>query len=258
MTARRLASRVLLALMLALPVAGKAGTAGACTVTTENASAEARSVPAVNAWYGYAVRARGAVPDCLDWPVEELNAAVEANGRFVEPGGWDAVLTRLGAISAQRYIRYWSQRRGRWRGLFDDAAALSAPAATATRADFLPAELEAGRTLYLKQRPNGAEQDTVMRLDVLERSPERLVVVMENVDHMPVVFFYSVQPSQTRLAIIIEAESVNTFSYRSVMGLDLELGPFLRRVGNSMRHRSVALFRYIAGIPTDLEPPAAL
>ncbi len=229
----------------------------ACLDPIHGEPGEVSSLPEIAVWYGDTVRLGGAVPDCLDWPVEELNAAIETNGRFVEPGGWDAVLARIGAVSAQKEIRYWSWSRSRWRELLADSAALSAPDPAAMRADFLPAELEPGRTLYLRQRPNGAEHDAVLRMEVVERSSDRLVIDVENANGVPVNFLLRVQPAQTRLAIIIEAEPDNHFRYRSLMGLDLELGPFLRGLaGDSLRHRSVAIFRYIAGIPTDQEPHA--
>ena len=89
----------------------------ACSNAIPGEAVEIGSLPEIAVWYGDAVRRRGAVPDCLGWPVDELNAVIEANGRFVEPGGWDAVLARFGAISAQREISYWSWSRSRWRDL---------------------------------------------------------------------------------------------------------------------------------------------
>lgn len=229
----------------------------ACSNAIPGAPVAVSSLPEIAVWYGDEVRRRGAVPGCLDWPVEELNAAIEANGQFEEPGGWDAVLRRIGAISAQKDIRYWSWSRRRWRDLLTDADALSAPDPAASRPDFLPADLEPGRALYFRQRPNGAEHDVVLRMEVVERNPDRLVINLENAGDVPVNFLLRVRSSQTRLAIVIEAEPDDRFRYRGVMGFDLELGPFLRGVaGGSLRHRSVAIFRYIAGIQTDLEPHA--
>ena len=70
----------------------------------------------------------------------------------------------------------------------------------------------------------------MLRLEVVERTPDRLVIDLENADSVRVNFLLRLRPSQTRMAIIIEAEPNDRFRYRGVMGLDVDLGPFLRSV----------------------------
>jgi hypothetical protein len=53
----------------------------------------------------------------------------------------------------------------------------------------------------------------------------------------------------------IDAEAPGRYRYYTVTRLTGKL-PF-GVTGASMINRAVALYRYIAGIPTDLEPPAA-
>ncbi len=245
-----------LVLSLTLLLRPDAATA-ACGNLFNDVRAEVASLLETRAWYGGALRRHAAVPECLGWALDDLNAAMEANGRFVEPGGWNAVLRRIGAISTQTEIQYWSASRGRWRQLLDDAAALLSDDPAAARGDFLPVELQAGRTLYLRQRANGDDNDVVMRLRIHERTADRLVIGLENAGAVPVHPLVRIDPAATRVALMIEHEGGGRFRYRSLMALDLELGPFLPYlVEKSLRHRSVALFRFVAGIPTDLEPHA--
>ena len=222
------------------------------------ATVSALGLPDVAVWFDEPARTKAVLPDGLDWPIDKLTAVAETNGRFADPGGWNTVLRRIGAVSQQQQIRYWSQSRNRWRDLFADAAALSGPDPEMVRDDFTPDDLQPGRVLYLKQRPNGASQDAVLRLSIVERSPERLVINFENDDGAPFPVLLTVQASLTRLALVIEREPDGAFRYQSVMGADLNPGRLLRDTASkSLIHRAVAMYRYVAGIPTDQEPPAS-
>ena len=231
--------------------------AAACGIVFRDVQAAVAPLPDVRVWYGAKIERRAEVPACLEWAVDDLNAAVEANGRFVEHGGWSAVLARVAAISTQTDIHYWSADRGRWRHMLQDARALLANDPGAVRHDFIPEELQAGRTLYFRYRANGASHDVVLRMRIRERSAARLVLDLENARNIPVHPLLHIQPAETKVAVVIEHEGDDQFRYRSLMALDLELGPFLSYlVEDSLRHRSVAIFRFLAGIPTDLEPHA--
>jgi hypothetical protein len=77
---------------------------------------------------------------------------VAVAGQFHYSGDALSILARVGAVSQQRDILYWSIPHTDWRRLLLDASALSGPDPALRRPDFAPGELRAGAKLFTSRR----------------------------------------------------------------------------------------------------------
>jgi hypothetical protein len=167
-----------------------------------------------------------------------------------------ALLTRVGMISALRSIQYWSTTDKKWGPLSNDASALTGPDSKSRRPDFSPSELVKGAELYYW------EDDTrtgpaVYRLRVSESAPERFVVFNDNVSPIRRFWFTLFQPGALQSVLVIEHIAPGIFGV-SVLNRSGE-GASVLTGGHetSYVNRATALYRQLAGIKTDQEPPAA-
>jgi hypothetical protein len=196
-------------------------------------------------------------PSCAGWPSGRPKLLVALAASFRSHRTVDDLLARIGAISLLRGVRYWSVTDKAWQPLVMDASALQGPDAAQRRPDFSTSELRSGELRYYSQHDNRSSGDVVYRMRVRESSSARIVVETENVT---AVRFHIVS--------LFEAQAL-----RSLLFLD-RLSPGiwgvydLTRVGEgamslavsyeaSYINRAAAIYRHIAGIPTDQEPPAA-
>ena len=102
-------------------------------------------------------------------------------GKFRFEGSADDLLTRMGAVSALRGIRYWSVSDNGWRTLIEHASALEGPDLSRRRPDFVAAELKKGRIVYFAHDDNRTAGEIIYRLEIRELASDRLVVATENV-----------------------------------------------------------------------------
>src|SRR5689334_132826 len=90
------------------------------------------------------------------------------------------LLARLGAISALADIRYWSVTDRKWLALAHATSALRGPDPRSHRPDFSGQELIQGATLYY-WADDTRSGDITYRLNVQERTDDRVLTVSENV-----------------------------------------------------------------------------
>lgn len=196
-------------------------------------------------------------PSCTGWEPRPFTVLVAAAGRFENNHGADGIIRRLASISGLTTIRYWSVTRGRWHRLFSDAAALTRPDPEARRPDFSTDELQPGKTLYFWQEESSAAGSAVYRLRVRERTPQRIVFAVENASPVTLAFLTLAEPGDYEFLYFLERESASIWRFYSLSRAGD--GPVLlaRAHKKSYVNRAVALFRYLAGIATSREPPAA-
>ncbi len=211
--------------------------------------------PVARAWFAEELGEAWMPDACLGWPGGAGLVVVALAGRFAEDQGMAAIQRRLGAISAQNGILYWSATRQVWRPLFAETWALSGPDRERRRGDFPPEQLTPGSELFVWQKPSDPYSGGVYRLSLIASSGQQLELAEVNVT--PQTFLgmtvFPVGGQQARLWI--EAEVPGRYRYYAISRLSGTLPFGLPRA--SAINRAVALFRYAAGIATDLEPPAA-
>lgn len=245
---------VLLALVLLLLVPFRAWAGGAvlqppCGVPPQPAYSASDQAPATAVWTEANLRKIGwRPPPCLNWSADRTRLAVALAGDFRFSGSLDDLLGRLGAFSAYKSIRYWSVSHQRWQQLVMDAGAVSGP-------DLTAADLVAGRIFdYFEKGRSGR---TVYRLRILERTPEHVVLATENVTPIRVALLTAFAPGSLQSVTFLDRRGPDLWSYyQAIRGGE---GASMIALGSdaSYVNRLAALYRYVAGIPTDREPPAA-
>jgi hypothetical protein len=227
-----------------------------CGVAPFPAFAEPGAPPNVRAWHGKAARA-WTPPSCSGWAVMDADMVVALAGSFHHPGEIDTLLARIGAISSKKEVRYWSTTEQSWQPLVTDAFALSGPDASQRRADFNAAQLTAGQTLYYAQSDNRTAGQCVYRERVRVADRERLMIEGENVSPLKKMVVTLFEPGEMQTVYFIERRAPGVWGYYSLTRA--RLASQLLPTGGQAPYinRAAAFFRYVAGIPTDQEPPVA-
>jgi hypothetical protein len=246
------------ALLLLASGARALGPQPACGLAGTPAYPSPESAPTIRIWQGKELEQGNWVPPgCTSWPADSRSRLiVTLSGSFHFDGPMSALLARVGTISALRSIQYWSTTERKWGPLSNDASALTGPDSKSRRPDFLPSELVKGAELYYW------EDDTrtgpaVYRLRVSESAPERFIVFSENVTPIRRFWFTLFKPGALQSVLVIEHVAPGLFGV-SVLNRSGE-GASALTTGHekSYVNRATALYRQLAGIKTNQEPPAA-
>jgi hypothetical protein len=227
-----------------------------CGVEPLPVFAEPGKAPNIRSWVGKAARG-WKPPACIGWEPVDPDMMVALAGSFAYDGDFDGLLARVGAISATKGVRYWSTTEKSWQPLVTDAFALSGPDAALRRADFMAAQITKGQTLYYAQSDNRSSGKTVYRARVLAAGSERLVVEFENASPMKMAFVTMFEVGGAQTVYIIERRSPGTWNFYSLTRTRMASSLLPSGSDASYINRALAFFRYIAGIQTDQEPPAA-
>jgi hypothetical protein len=215
--------------------------------------------PAVAAWRDGALQSGGwRPPACTGWrPDARSRVVVALAGRVAVAGGVDALLARAGAVSSMRGIRYWSTRDAGWHELVLEAVALSGPGPDAApRADFGAEELADGQAhAYRMVERRVGEVGYALR--VLERGADRLVVSVDSTSAVRAFGFPLFEPGALQTVVFAERDAPGKWRLYLLSRVDLH-GSSVLAGGTqaSVANRGLALFRHLAGLPTDREPPA--
>jgi hypothetical protein len=163
---------------------------------------------------------------------------------------------RVGAISSLTGLLYWSTTSQRWRPLIDDAYALSEPAGDQHRKDFSLDEIVEGRVLYVHQEDNLFGKATYS-MQIVGVSKDRLVFSAANAS--PIVYFGIplVPQGEIQSICFLERESSDVWRYYSLTRTGKQASLLMSGHDASLINRAVALYRHLAGIPPDTEPPAS-
>jgi hypothetical protein len=134
------------------------------------------------------------------------------------------------------------------------AHALSGPTGQ-SRADFTPDEFVPDRNLYVQQEDNVFGVATY-RLRVLVMSANRLVFSSENTTALRLLGLPVFAPGEVQSMVFLDHESKEVWRYYSLARTG-KAAAMIPGHDGSLINRAVAMFRYLAGIPADREPPAA-
>lgn len=211
--------------------------------------------PAVKAWDRAESGRDWVPPACIGWTDSGFTTLVVTTARFRHASGVEGLLRRIGAISEHSGIRYWSTTHKRWRTLILNAHALS-EAAGDRREDFSPGEMTEGNSLYYRQEDNLSGK-VIYRLRIRSASPDRLVFDTENIGAVRYLRMPIFRPGDMQSITFLDRESQDVWGYYSLMRTGKNASRLTAGSEASSINRAVAFYRYLAGIPTDKEPPAA-
>lgn len=244
----------LLLLLWPTPTYADSGPQPPCGPALRPGYPEPGAPPAVQVWFGGDLDG-GWQPGCTGWDAREFTALVATAARFRGVPNIDGLLERIGAVSELATVRYWSATRKRWRDLITDAYALRGPDRELRRPDFSPEEFQPGRSLYFWQDESTPAGKVVYRMRVRERTTNKLVLEMENALPISLLLLPLFDSGEYQFLYFFERESEGVFRYYSLMRTAGRSNLLARSFKASFVNRAVAVYRHIAGIPTDQEPP---
>ncbi len=215
----------------------------------------APSQPArVQSWTPAQLGAGWVPPACSGWTVPGFRSLVAVTGAFRLPGSTPAVLARLGAVSGTVGVRYWSVSKKAWEPLI--TAAHATDAAGRARVDFSPSELTPGAALPYSQTDTGAGT-VAYRLRVMEAGPDRMVLTTENTTTIRAMLVPLFSPGELQTLTVITRQPRDAWAYSSLTRTSPRASSLTDGHEASAINRALAMFRHMAGVPTDQEPPAA-
>jgi hypothetical protein len=194
-------------------------------------------------------------PACTGWTTRGFATLVVTVGRFRNSSGADDMIRRIGAISELKGVLYWSTTHKQWQTLIVDAYALSGPPGDRRRRDFSPDEIAESKYLYFQQADNLSGK-AIYRMRILSASPDRLVFDTENVTTMRYWLIPLFHPGEMQSIYFLERESQDVWRYYSITRTGKNANTLTAGHEASSVNRALAFYRYLAGIPTDEEPPA--
>jgi hypothetical protein len=153
-------------------------------------------------------------------------------------------------------MRYWSTTHKQWQTLIVKAHALAGSPRSPRREDFTLEEMKAGTVLYFEQVDN-LSGTAIYRMGVAEASADRLVFEVENVSIMRYLFVTLFHPGEMQSVYFLDRESNNVWRYYSIARTGRNASRLAAGHESSSTNRAVAFYRFLVGIPTDQEPPAA-
>jgi hypothetical protein len=195
-------------------------------------------------------------PECSGWTTDGFSSLVTTTARFRAPAGQAGLLQRIGAISELKDTRYWSTTHQNWQTLILDAYALTGQSAGKRRDDFSSEEIKSGSSFYFEQTDNVTGK-AIYRLQVREVSDGRIVFGVENASAIQYLFLTIFHPADLQTVYFLDRETQDTWRYYSLVRTGRNASGLAAGKQASSMNRALALFRRLAGIPTDLEPPAA-
>ncbi len=213
--------------------------------------------PEVVVWFHKEGEAGWTPPACTGWTGDRFTVLIATAGRFRHDGDGDDLLRRMGAISGFETIRYWSVTRGRWNDLVVRAYAVEGSDGERRRADFSLAEMPAGKHLFFRQIENTPAGDVVYRIRIVERTPERLVIAVENTGSISWLLLPLFDPGGHQFLYYLEREEGDRWRYYSLARARVKWSFAFLGAVQSYINRAVAVYRHLTGIPTDREPPPA-
>jgi len=166
------------------------------------------------------------------------------------------LLARVGTISALPGIQYWSTSDKKWTPLSNDASALTGPDSKSRRSDFTASELVKGADLYYWE-DDSRTGPAIYRLRVSESASERFVISSDNVTTIRKFWFTLFKPGALQSVLIIEHVAPDVFGVSILNRSGKDSSILTAGHESSYVNRATALYRQLAGIKTDREPPAA-
>ena len=195
-------------------------------------------------------------PACTGWTEVGFTTLVTIAARFRHTSEAGGLLRHIGAISELTGMRYWSTTHKQWQTLIVDAYALTDSQPGQRREDFTSDEMKEGKVLYSEQIDNLSGK-AIYRMHIVEASASRLVFDVENVSTMRYYLIPILHSGDLQSMYFLDRESDTVWRYYSIVRVGKNANGLIAGNESSSVNRAVAFYRYLVGIPTTQEPPAA-
>ena len=114
-----------------------------------------------------------------------------------------------------------------------------------------------GAALFYAQDDSGSSGSVVYRMRLHALAADRFVLAVDNVDPVRLVVVPLFEPGALKSLYVVERRSPGVWGYYSLGLVGHGASGLAESYPSSFANRAAALYRHIAGIPTDREPPAA-
>lgn len=196
-------------------------------------------------------------PACTKWAAEKFEFIGTAAASFRHTGDAIELARRYGAISEYAAMRYFSPSRQAWRELSFGASALRDPNPANKRDDFTVSEFVPGIAHYFWQRsateapaPFPSTIDLVNRIDVLERTPDRLVLAVKS-EPATVALIMRLDRGDFSVVYFLERDQ-NTRDVWHYFALTSLAGIAALGADNFYRASARGVFRHTVGLPAEV------
>lgn len=186
-------------------------------------------------------------PGCLaGWP-SRFRFVIALAGRIGKADSRE-LLARLGEISSNQGLRYFSVTENAWRVLIKDAAALSGADPSLRRANFTADEVASGADLFFVEEDNRSSKPIVYRMRALKVTPSQVIVQTANVTPIE-SFMLTIFPPDTLLAAYVLTRLDNgEWGLYAMSAATMEASGMVSLGTASYVNRAQALFGHLAGI----------
>ncbi len=192
---------------------------------------------------------------CLHW-TEGRTRLATALAAVVHAPSLDDLLTRYGALSQYKSIQFWSTMHQAWEPFVTQAGFTDGPAVTYTHPDLKPEDFVAGREFYYYEIDPRTGR-TLHHLTVRKRTADKVELSTENLTPIKYSLFTIFEAHALRSATFIERHGPSEWGYYQTIGVGEGSDFIAVRSASPYINRLTALYRYMAGMPTDGAPAAA-
>jgi hypothetical protein len=192
---------------------------------------------------------------CLQWSGGKTRMAT-ALSVVLHASSLDELITRYGALSQYSSIRVWSTMHHAWEPFTTHAGFTDGPSAAVTFPDPKASDFVTGKQFYYYEIDPRTGR-TVHRLTVGQRTADRVELITENVTPITYSMFTLFEPHGLRTATFIERRGPQEWGYFQTIGVGEGSDFIAVHSASPYVNRLTALYRYMAGVPTDGAPPAA-
>jgi hypothetical protein len=224
-----------------------------CGVMPSPPYAEPGAQPNVKIWNARKEPLRIAAR-CEGIPAGDFKTAVALSGSFRYDDTADKILERFAAVSQMKGIRYWSVTDQAWRVLVTESTAVEPPPQAARRTDFNTAELKTQKDVFFAQRDSRSTGEVLYRMRVTELNSDRVVVESENASAIKTFIFTLFKPGELHTIHFLTRRTGGIWTYYALTVVGSAQSDSHMA---SLVNRAASLYRYVAGQPTDQEPPLA-
>ncbi len=227
-----------------------------CDGPPQPAYAPPGSAPVIATWSeSDADKAAWQLSPCLRWSAGKTRMAT-ALAAVLHAPSLDDLLTRYGALSQYKSIRVWSTMHHAWEPFANQAGFTDGPAATVTYPDLKPWDFVTGKEFYYYEIDQRTGR-TIHHLTVGQRTSDRVELITENVTPIVYTLFTVFEARGLRTATFIERRGSQEWGYYQTIGVGEGSDFIAVHSASPYVNRLTALYRYMAGVPTDGAPPAA-
>ncbi|MCB9943589.1 MAG: hypothetical protein H6851_08230 [Geminicoccaceae bacterium] len=197
------------------------------------------------------------VPGCLDFAAGADTTNLVVLAGHIGEMTMERLIDRIAAFSTIEDILYWSTTRKEWRPLASKVQTLRSADPDTPRPDPTPAEFVDGAIFYVLQDDEDPMSALVTRVDVNHRGGDGLLMHFENVNAGTVLGMTVLPTGDLKTVLAAEPDGRNGIRLLSLTSMQFTFPDWLMPGKASHINRAVALYRHLAGIRTDKEPPAA-